>query len=398
MKKRQLRKLLKRYRNGKGTGEEKALVEGWYNYYAGLKPTSLPHEDLLEEDLQRIWNHISAEQVPVRKIRRLNYSAAASIAALLLISLFTAIYFIGSSETEKPPRTAAPYPLFLKHGMMQGIGVYDAYVELGSGVRINLDSVRSGKTLSYDKINLSKEVDGTIVYQPGINNWDAITASLNIHTVHVPKAKQSKLVLSDGTKVWLNSESSISFPEAFAWNERQVEVSGEVYFEVTKDAAKPFYVKTKDAVIKVLGTSFNISAYPDEQVSSTTLVTGSVNVFASTEEGKPLAETNRTLVPGQQWALNKNNQHVSVRVVDLEDIIAWKDGLISFTNLDLQTIMKKAARWYDVEIEYKSYNQERRFTGGISSRTTLDEFIRIMGLYQVKIEREGDRRLIVNGN
>lgn len=398
MKKHQFNRLLKRYKQGKASGEEKALVEGWYNYHAGLERVSLPEEGILEEDLQQIWQHIAAEDIPVRKIKWAKWSVAASVAAFLMLSALSAIYFDNLFK-EKNTVTAAPsYPLFmLNDPKQQGIGMYDAYVQLGSGAMINLDSVKSGKAFSYDKVNLSKEEDGTIVYKPEVNKWDELNASRHMHTIHVPKAKQSKLVLSDGTKVWLNSESSISFPEVFAWNERNVEVCGEVYFEVTRDVSRPFYVKTKDAVVKVLGTSFNVSAYLDEDVSTTTLVTGSVTVFAPTEDGAERPATSRTLVPGQQWAINKYNHKISLQTVDLEDIVAWKEGLISFTNLDLKSIMKKAARWYDVEVEYESYNHTRRFTGGISSRTTLEEFIKIMGLYQVKIEREGDRRLIVSG-
>ncbi len=397
MKKRQFKKLLRRYKKGKATGEEKALVEGWYNYHATLEDRSLPEEMLMETDLHAVWQQVVADNtVPVKRISFRKLSTAVSIAAVFLLFGSVTFYFTKFYQERILSGSMVSQPLFMKLGSkQQDIGAYDAYVQLGSGATINLDSVKSGKAFSYDKVNLRKEEDGTIVYKPDVNKWDETSASRNIHTIHVPKAKQSKLILSDGTKVWLNSESSISFPEVFAWNERHVEVSGEVYFEVTRDVSRPFYVKTKDAVVKVLGTSCNVSAYLDENISSTTLVTGSVNVFVPTAEDDVASETSRTLIPGEQWAINKSNRHVSVKSVDIKDIIAWKDGLIAFTNLDLKSIMKKVARWYDVEVEYESYNQNKKFTGGISSRTTLDEFIQIMELYQVKIENQGNGKLVV---
>ncbi|ERJ58635.1 FecR family protein [Sphingobacterium paucimobilis] len=397
MKKNQFNKLLKRYKKGKATGEEKAFVEGWYNYHAGLERLALPEDGVLEEDLLNIWQNISTEQAPAARIVRWKrFYVAASVVACVLIgglSIFT-LSDLFKQDSVVNITGAYPFPM-LNDPKNQGIGAYDAYVQLGSGPMINLDSIKPDHAFSYDKVSLSKEEDGTIVYKKNTNKWDPITANHAIHTVKVPKAKQSKIVLSDGTKVWLNSESSISFPEVFAWNERNVEVTGEVYFEVKRDVSKPFYVKTKDAVVKVLGTSFNVTAYGDENLSSTTLITGSVNVFAPTADGSMIAGTDRTLVPGEQWTINKTNKKVSLQTVDLKDIIAWKDGLISFTNLDLKSIMKKAARWYDVEVEYESYDQDRRFTGGISSRTTLQEFIRIMDLYQVKVEDQGGRKLVV---
>lgn len=398
MKKRQFRQILKKYSKGKASGEEKALVEGWYNYHAGLQRVSLPSTNEIEHDMEEMWANISAEQIPVKKIRRrFNVAVVASSVVLFFLLSGIAIYFITDRTGLSLKKAVPAQPLYLLHDTGQQIGQYDAYVQLESGGRINLDSMQSGQGFSYEKINFRKEEDGTIIYNAKLNKWEELVANRVMHTMHVPKARQSKLVLSDGTKVWLNSESSISFPEAFSWDERRVDISGEVYFEVARDTKKPFYVQANGVTVKVLGTSFNISAYPDEHISSTTLVSGSVEVYVPSASEDLNAKTQKTLLPGQQWVMDTRSNKVQVNAVDVEDIVAWKDGLIAFTNLDLKSIMKKASRWYDVEVEYKSYDQHRRFTGGISSSTTLDEFVKIMSLYQVKIERQG-HRLIVTGD
>lgn len=398
MKKRQFRQILKKYSKGKASGEEKALVEGWYNYHAGLERSSLPDIEAIDHDLQEVWERILVgEQVPVKKIRHFKIALVASSVALFFLVFGLALYFIGDRADVPLKRTVSYRPLYLLHDAGQQIGQYDAYVQLESGGRINLDSMQSGQGLSYEKINFSKEEDGTIVYKSDLNKWEELMANRVVHTMHVPKARQSKLVLSDGTIVWLNSESSISFPEVFSWDERKVEISGEVYFEVAHDKKKPFYVQANGVTVKVLGTSFNISAYPDESISSTTLVSGSVEVYVPSESGAIDAQTHSILRPGQQWRLDTENKQVQVNTIEVADIIGWKDGLIVFTNLDLKSIMKKASRWYDIEVAYKSYDPNRRFTGGISSSTTLDEFVKIMSLYQVKIERQGGK-LIVVGN
>jgi ferric-dicitrate binding protein FerR (iron transport regulator) len=188
--------------------------------------------------------------------------------------------------------------------------------------------------------------------------------------ISTPRGGQYQLILPDGSKVWLNSASSLKFPTAFYGKERQVELTGEGYFEVAKNANTPFSVTVNQMKIDVLGTHFNIMAYNDEKTMNTTLLEGAVTVSDGEMEKK--------LIPGQQAIVNEATRQMSVGQADILKAIAWKNGLFEFDNTDLSTIMRQLARWYDIEIVYEVTPEKTALGGSISRNLSLKEVLNML--------------------
>jgi ferric-dicitrate binding protein FerR (iron transport regulator) len=186
-----------------------------------------------------------------------------------------------------------------------------------------------------------------------------------------PKGRQFSLVLSDGSKVWLNAASSITYPISFTGKERKVSVTGEAYFEIAHNAAIPFIVESGQNSVKVLGTHFNINAYDDESVVSVTLLEGSVDVRRGT--------VSKVIKPGQQAQINDDEQIKLANNIDVEHVVAWKNGRISFQGADIGTVMRQMSRWYDVEIEYNRKMNDL-FYADISRSTMLSDVLKALEL------------------
>jgi ferric-dicitrate binding protein FerR (iron transport regulator) len=184
---------------------------------------------------------------------------------------------------------------------------------------------------------------------------------------------QYQLLLPDGSKVWLNSGSSIRFPTAFIGKERVVELKGEAFFDIKENKKMPFIVRTNNSMdIKVLGTQFNVMAYEDEKSINTTLLEGSVQI---------LKETGSTyLEPGQAAVLNKGSGKIKVAPADIEDAVAWKNGYFIFSNENIESIMRKVSRWYNVEIEYQGNLNNKDFVGTISRDKNISELLKMLEL------------------
>jgi transmembrane sensor len=221
-------------------------------------------------------------------------------------------------------------------------GTEKAVLILADGSRIVLDSAANGQIAKQGNTTVIKE-DGLLAYNPDNNTPPGKTDYNIIQTI---KGQQySSLVLSDGTKIWLNASSSIRFPVTFTGKLREVEITGEVFFEVAKNPAMPFIVAAKGTKIEVLGTHFNINAYDDEAAIKTTLLEGAVKV---TSNGK-----SSFLKPGQQSQVAANGEIKVSNDADIERVVAWKNGIFKFQDADMGTIMRQVARWYDVEVSYK---------------------------------------------
>lgn len=191
---------------------------------------------------------------------------------------------------------------------------------------------------------------------------------LGYNTAATPRGGQYEFILSDGTKVWLNAASSIRFPVAFPKNERKVQVTGEAYFEVASNPNSPFFVETQGQTIQVLGTSFNVNAYDDEQSVRTTLLTGSVNVTAQ--------GISKRLQPGEQARYENGN--LSIGVADVGNVIAWKNGYFSFKDDDMHSVMRQIARWYNIDVSYEGQIPDRNFSGEISRNVNLSQILEIL--------------------
>jgi transmembrane sensor len=206
---------------------------------------------------------------------------------------------------------------------------------------------------------------------------------LDFNSVTTPKGGEYRVVLPDGSHVWLNAASSLKFPVSFRGRERRVELTGEAYFEVAHNKALPFRVVTSSQVVQVLGTHFNVMAYADEGPAKTTLLEGSVKVG--------VGGTTKIIVPGQQAVADKT---LSVRAVDAEAVVAWKNGQTYFKNTDIPTMMRTLSRWYDVEVEYQGKIPERRFTGGIPRKSNLSTMLRILGEMDIHTRIQGHKIVI----
>jgi ferric-dicitrate binding protein FerR (iron transport regulator) len=197
-----------------------------------------------------------------------------------------------------------------------------------------------------------------------------------MNTIIIPKGGTYKITLPDGSDVWLNSESSLSYPVAFIGGERKVELSGEAYFEITRDERKPFRVHSNNQIVEVLGTHFNINTYEESGFIETTLVEGSVRVTQNYSNGKPYKT--RLLKPGQQSLTNLFKPEIKIENVDIEKEIAWKNGFFKFKNTNIQNIMREIERWYDVKVQYEGKIPSEEFTGIISRDVEITKMLKIL--------------------
>ncbi|HVI47503.1 MAG TPA: FecR domain-containing protein [Chitinophaga sp.] len=295
-------------------------------------------------------------------------------AAILLLAAggLSWLIFQGDKKTRRAPLVAT------SNRKDAAPGSTKATLTLGDGDVIELDS--SGKIpLAKHQLNMQLSA-GQLAY----NN--ETTATISWHTLSTPRGGQFRLVLPDGSKVWLNAASSLKFPTAFTGKERKVELNGEAYFEVEKNPGQPFHVTIKDADVAVLGTSFNIMAYTDENAIKTTLLEGAVKV--SKEQEATL------LKPGEQSLLDAAGKIHVIENADVDLAVAWKNGLTSFRSADIKTIMRQVERWYDVEVVYNGAMPARTFTGDIPRNANLSELLRLLEVSRIHFKME-DNRLIV---
>jgi transmembrane sensor len=250
---------------------------------------------------------------------------------------------------------------------------------MGNGVVAN----QSGSSVTLNDGKLEYEKSGVGSLEPGVK----------YNTLTTPRGRQFQLVLPDGSKVWLNAASSITYPTVFAANERKVKIIGEVYFEVFKDQSKTFVVDVDGKqTVEVLGTHFNINSYTDEDAIRTTLLEGKVKVSA-TGSRLPTIDS-RLLSPGQQASL-QHDQLTTSNNVDLDQTMAWKNGTFSFRDADLPAVMRQLARWYNVDVEYRGAIPKDRFDGDIGNTLTLDQVLKGLAKTRIHYQIEQGNKLII---
>jgi ferric-dicitrate binding protein FerR (iron transport regulator) len=256
---------------------------------------------------------------------------------------------------------------------------------LSHGKQIVLADISAKDTIAKEgekeEVTIKMNANGVITY---IVNPDA-DASKNdansFNTLSTPTGGQYNIVLADGTKVYLNSVSSIKYPTQFNGDQRMVELEGEAYFEVAKNKNKPFRVKSGNHAIEVLGTHFNVNAYNNESVVKTTLLEGSVAITYKNQKA--------ILKPGQQSNVSDNFNKIAIREVDTEAAIAWKNGRFKFDNANLKTVMKQLERWYGIKVEYRGDVSDVRFNGGTFMNKNLSEVLKVLELSNIKFKVEG---------
>jgi transmembrane sensor len=253
---------------------------------------------------------------------------------------------------------------------------------LSNGNSINLTGIKNGALASEKGVVINKNADGRITYGHGKGNAESANV---FNTVLTPRGGQYQLVLSDGTKVWLNSASSLKYPVTFTANKREVELSGEAYFEVAHNQHKPFMVVSNGQTVEVLGTHFNINAYQDEQATKTTLLEGSVKVLTHGVSSK--------IKPGEQ--VQQKSGKLTVSEADLEEAIAWKNGFFYFKDDNIKTIMRQLSRWYDVEIKYEGQIPEREFSGQMNKNIDASQLMHILSIEKIHYRLENRTIVII---
>lgn len=245
-----------------------------------------------------------------------------------------------------------------------------AYLTLFDGTVINLDSMATGSFTIQGNARVIKKDSGQLEYV-----FSKANASEPVYnTITTPKGGKYKIILPDGTRVWLNAGSSLKFPVAFAGKSRKVYLQGEGYFEVSKNPLMPFYVNAGNSLVEVLGTHFNVNAYEDEDAVSTTLLEGKVKVDQNGTAGNtPPASV--ILKPGEQAELSKNGQITTMRDINIDEVVAWKEGFFDFKNIPVTDLMRQIVRWYDVDVEYRGEVPDTKLTGKISRDVNLDKLI-----------------------
>ena len=283
----------------------------------------------------------------------------AGVAAMVMIGIMSAFWWWEQEGITVPESAGQP-------GIKPGGNC--AVLVLGNGCRVDLQ--KDCDTLQLPGISWDHR-KGTIVYDGRENK----TGWLEKNTLMVPLRGEYRLVLGDGTKVWLNSASSLNYPVQFAEKERCVELDGEAYFEVTPDPERPFIVKSGDVQTRVLGTSFNIQAYRNEKSVYTTLLTGSIRV-AVADGGDAVV-----LTPGREAIWEKGSGAIQVEAVNAEDAIAWRYGNFIFEEEDIEVVMRMLSRWYEVEFVFDGGRKEKHtFSGRMSKDESLDTVLETIEL------------------
>jgi len=331
-----------------------------------------------------LQNILQKDKVPVvafqRKKTFLMSAVRVAAAATVILFISGAAYWVIRNQNNTRSTASVVIPNKKVDKILPGGN--HAILTMADGSTIVLDSVRNGNIQS-GSATISKQ-GGMLVYD-GSSPAKSQTAVV-YNTLTTPAGGQYKLILADGSKVWLNASSSLHFPTAFTGKERNVELTGEAYFEIAKNKEKPFHVNVNGMQVEVLGTHFNVNAYADENSIKTSLLEGSVKIKRGSVSG--------LLKPGQQGVLENNNNDLKIKKVNMDEVVAWKNGLFQFNGAGIKTIMLEISRWYNVEIVYSGNVPQRSFVGKISRDAALPDVLKILELSNVKFNVTG-RRIIV---
>jgi hypothetical protein len=370
--------LLNRNLAGKATDFEKQLLDAYYDRLSvSNSPFASAEEDdaLRSEILLRIQSRMhKGKVVSMRKnIRRLML-AAAVFTGLLATGYF---WFLQSKRNEHKPEVASR-----QKGEDILPGKAGAMLELANGQTVLLDTMQNGTVLIQDNLRIVKQ-DGAIRYE-AIGAGTAALASLT-NTISTPTGRKWNLQLPDGSRVWLNSESAITYPLTFTGTERKVKMRGEAYFDVVHNDRLPFRVQAGTLIVHDLGTAFNVSAYPDEKRQHITLVTG----LARAELSKSGKSAVLNIKPGQQVVASNDSTLRLNKEVNVEDVIAWKNGQFKFSEGTIEEVMSAAARWYGITVTYEAPVKEH-FVLNLSRDLPLSALLEIL-------ENTGSVRFEVSG-
>lgn len=388
-------RLIRRYRAGTATAEEVRelmacihagnhtelietfLSQGLLDNVSGTEPS--PY---LQAKFDRIYEQINQQrktQLPSKSFRKWQ-PAWVSYAAVLIIALTIGVWL--SMRRSQQPNTTDHQQVVIQPGRDRATLIF------ADGSTLELDSTQRGIVVR----------DGNIRYPNGnsiqrkANDTPSDTIQKNaLLQLSTPKGGTYRVTLPDGTKVWLNAASTLTYPFQFSGNSRTVEISGEGFFEIEPDSHRPFKVRSDGQEVLVLGTSFNVVAYPDETPVKTTLISGSVVVNTLDHRSHQPMVTKR-LLPSQQAVVENGN--VRINEVDSTNEIAWRNGLITFTGKPFSDIMREIARWYDIDIHYEHTVPDIALYGGINRGDNFHTVLKLLQVSDVPCRLE-ERKLII---
>lgn len=364
--------IVDKYNKGIATPEE-------IDFLQSLDQTFELKDDLVTDENEEAFLHIKSSIKSgidaridlIEKKKRSHYNTLYRYAAAAVILLAVSItLFITHKNGNKPlPKQIAQviHP-----------GGNKATLTLSNGTRIVLDDAHNGQIAKQSNVNITKTANNQLVYASAGSG----TGYQLQNTISTPNGGQYQLILPDGTKAILNAATSLTYPAEFHGSERLVHLTGEAYFEVAKNKNMPFRVVAGNQTIEVLGTHFNINAYQDEASVKTTLLEGSVKVTSGDQFAM--------IVPGEQAVTNAVKAgDIFKHTVDVDKETAWKNGLFSFENEDIKTIMRQVSRWYDVKVVYTGNLPDEKFVGEIPRASNLADVFKILELNDVRFEVQG---------
>jgi len=401
----QFKTLVDKFLAGKTSKEEDEWLNNYYEQFQqSVEWNSAEFGDemdvekrLLSKIRQQIGSEPQTKIVPIRNRKRFAWlSAAAAILILISVALWT--FSIGRKSKPRATEVAVAKKEPV-HDRLPGRN--KAVLTLQDGSTIVLDEAGKGTIAQQGTTRINKVSDRELSYQDAAGSQADAAMPVAFNTLSTPRGGQYQVTLPDGTRVWLNSMSSIQYPTVFKGNERRVKISGEAYLEVTKKfidgnerkGRLPFLVSVSShadqdsSSIEVLGTRFNVMAYGDESELRTTLLEGSIKFHH--------AENSCLLIPGQQSQLSKDGGIRVQKEADLEQAVAWKNGYFQFKDADIKSVMRQLSRWYDIDVVYEPGVPERRFAGQMKKEAHLSSILSILSESNVHFRIDGTRLTVM---
>ncbi len=392
--------LIDKFLQGNISAEEVRLLDNFINSFPEIsswEDTSLEQKQVVEKRmLERLQSTAFAkdngqDESFYRKVffkyKPLKY------AAVILFVIAVGAYVWHQSKGRRPQVVKS----FLINPVDIKAGKIGALLTLDDGSQIVLEEMKNGIVAIQNGVQIEL-LDSCLVYKPGYNF--SAEKGIIYNKITTPRGRQFSVVLPDGSKIWLNAASSLRYPVLFTAEQRVVEVSGEAYFEVVQKRNTPFVVKISDkSFVKVLGTRFNVCAYNDENNTSTTLLEGAVEVVCENE--MVVIKSGQQARVGKAEKHNNNGNEYSKNIqilndVDLDKVVAWKNGVFNFQNASLEEVMRQLSRWYDLDVIYENGIPDIKFYGKMGKNVSLASLLAFLKESDLHYKLEGERRVIIN--
>jgi ferric-dicitrate binding protein FerR (iron transport regulator) len=410
MNKERLQELAKKYLDGTATEAEKEALHSWYDTANDeeLEMVFINRNETTEHIQDRILVGIKQKMITgqgefdqqeekpsvpmIKRKRPAVWLAAAAVTGIIAFGAWFFMYQYNNTQPLANKEKATPAPQ--QHDVQPGSD--KARLQLADGTVMVLEEVKDGDIQTANGITIKKQ-NGQLVYDASASTQNG---GVSYNMITTPRGGQYHVVLPDGSKVWLNASSTLRFPTAFEGKERRVQLTGEAYFEVAKNRNMPFIATTNNTEIEVLGTHFNVNAYSDEDAIRTTLLEGSVKVGnrqSAIANNQSTAKRNSVILkPGEQAVVTGNSPLTIDHSPDIEEAIAWKNGMFQFNETGIPAIMRQVSRWYNVEIAYEGALPNRYFSGEIPRNVSLSKMLQLLELSDVHYRMEGNRIIVMH--